>query len=102
MGRPTPILNQYRRIKESYPDAVVLMRLGDFYEAFDEDAETVAEVCGLTISERSGAKMAGFPYLLLHTYLAKLNEANYRVAVAKEVGPRGDGFIHRKVKEVEG
>lgn len=84
----TPMQLQYLKLKKQYPDCVLLFRLGDFYEGFDEDATTLSKVLGITLTGR-GAKdnrtpMAGIPYHSLPQYLPKLIEAGFKVAIAEQ------------------
>jgi len=85
--KETPLMKQYRTIKEESPGTLLLFRMGDFYELFDEDARTAAATLGLTLTTRtSGGEsvpMAGFPYHALHGYLAKLVQQGHRVAVCE-------------------
>lgn len=75
----TPMMQQYREAKASIPpDAVLLFRLGDFYEEFFEDAEKVSSVLELTLTRRQGYPMCGFPYHALDTYLPRLVAAGSR------------------------
>jgi DNA mismatch repair protein MutS len=86
----TPMLAQYRSIKSHYPDAVVLFRLGDFYEMFEADAKIGARELELALTGRSFAKgvrlaMAGAPHHHVHSYIAKLIERGYKVAVVEQL-----------------
>ena len=82
----TPMMAQYLEAKKSIPsDAVLLFRLGDFYEEFFEDAETVSSVLELTLTKRQGMPMCGFPYHALDNYLPKLVAAGLKVAIAEQV-----------------
>jgi predicted peroxiredoxin len=84
--KDTPIMRQYREAKEKHPDMVLLFRIGDFYEVFDEDAETLHKTLGLTLTTRDQAvSMAGFPHHQLEAYLHKLLKAGLRVAVCDQV-----------------
>jgi hypothetical protein len=76
---------QYRALKAEHHDAVLLVRMGDFYEAFSDDAETLARVLGLSRQVRSNMVMAGFPYHMLWAYRSKLTSMGYKVAVAESV-----------------
>ena len=79
----TPMMIQYREAKQSIPpDAVLLFRLGDFYEEFFEDAEKVSTALELTLTKRQGIPMCGFPYHALDTYLPRLVAAGLKVAFA--------------------
>lgn len=82
----TPLMRQYYSIKEKHPDALLLFRVGDFYETFGDDAITASEILGITLTRRANGKaayteLAGFPYHALDTYLPKLVRAGQRVAV---------------------
>jgi len=83
------MMDQYREAKEKHPDMILLFRIGDFYEAFDADAEDVAKVLGLTLTSRGKGKelmlMCGFPHPQLETYLHKLLAAKRRVAICDQV-----------------
>lgn len=98
----TPIMQQYREAKEKHPDMVLLFRMGDFYEVFDTDAETLHKVLGLTLTTRDRTiTMAGFPYHQLETYLHKLLKAGLRVAVCDQVEESlARGPIKREVQRV--
>ena len=72
----TPLMKQYLEIKAKHPDAVLLFRVGDFYETFSEDAITASEILGITLTKRANGsaahvELAGFPYHALDTYLPK-------------------------------
>lgn len=103
----TPLMRQYHQIKKKYPDTVLLFRLGDFYETFEEDAGIAARVCGITLTKRgngAGADtpLAGFPHHQLDNYLPKLVKAGYRVAVCEQLeDPKlARGIVKRDVIEV--
>ncbi len=86
----TPLMQQYQRIKGQYPDAVLLFRVGDFYETFAEDAVRTAQVLGITLTKRNNGAagevaLAGFPHHALETYLPKLVRAGHRVAVCDQL-----------------
>ncbi|MFH1004908.1 MAG: DNA mismatch repair protein MutS [Bacteroidota bacterium] len=86
----TPLMQQYNSIKGKYPDAILLFRIGDFYETFGEDAIRTASVLGITLTKRrNGAaadvELAGFPYHALDTYLPKLVRAGHRVAICDQL-----------------
>ena len=71
--RDTPAMRQYFRFKRQHPDCVLLFRIGDFYEMFDDDAVKVSKAIGLTLTQRTeGVPMAGMPFHQLETYLRKL------------------------------
>ena len=82
----TPMMRQYRDAKKSIPpDAVLLFRLGDFYEEFFEDAERVSRILELVLTRRAGVPMCGFPYHALDTYLPRLVAAGVKVAIAEQM-----------------
>ncbi len=83
-------MKQYYSVKNKYPDAVLLFRVGDFYETFGEDAIKAAEICGITLTRRANGsasfvELAGFPYHALDTYLPKLVRAGQRVAICEQL-----------------
>jgi DNA mismatch repair protein MutS len=103
----TPLMRQYQRIKGEYPDAILLFRMGDFFETFEEDAITTSKVLGITLTKRSNGAaadvpLAGFPHHALDTYLPKLVRAGYRVAVCEQLeDPKlAKGIVKRDVIEV--
>lgn len=103
----TPLMRQHREIKSKYPDAILLFRVGDFYETFDEDAVISSKVLGITLTQRSSKEknspqMAGFPHHSLETYLHKLVKAGYRVAICDQLeNPKeAKGIVKRGVTEV--
>jgi hypothetical protein len=77
-------MQQYKRLKAQYPDAILFFRMGDFYEMFYDDARTAAKVLGLALTSRTKGEaaipMAGVPYHAVDSYLAKMIRAGYRVA----------------------
>ncbi len=86
----TPLMKQYNAIKVKYPDAMLLFRVGDFYETFGEDAKKAAEVLGIILTKRgagseSETALAGFPHHSLNTYLPKLVKAGMRVAICDQL-----------------
>jgi DNA mismatch repair protein MutS len=86
----TPLMKQYYDIKDKHPDAVLLFRVGDFYETFGEDAIKTAEILGITLTRRANGaasyvELAGFPYHALDTYLPKLVRAGQRVAICEQL-----------------
>ncbi len=103
----TPLMRQYFDIKSKYPDTILLYRMGDFYETFDEDARTVHKILGITLTKRANGKaaevaLAGFPYHSLESYLPKLIRAGFRVAVCEQVeDPKlAKGIVRRDVTEI--
>lgn len=86
----TPLMKQYYAIKEKHPDAVLLFRVGDFYETFGEDAIKAAQILGITLTRRANGaasyvELAGFPHHALDTYLPKLVRAGQRVAICEQL-----------------
>jgi len=88
--KETPLMKQYNAIKAKHPDAVLLFRVGDFYETFKDDAKIAAQVLGIVLTKRKNGKaahieLAGFPHHSLNTYLPKLVRAGYRVAICDQL-----------------
>lgn len=86
----TPLMKQYNQIKAKYPDALLLFRVGDFYETFGEDAKRAAKVLGIVLTKRANGaaafiELAGFPHHSLDTYLPKLVRAGMRVAICDQL-----------------
>ena len=85
----TPLMKQYNSIKAKYPDAMLLFRVGDFYETFGEDAVKSSKILGITLTKRSNGSsndaLAGFPHHALDTYLPKLVRAGQRVAICDQL-----------------
>jgi DNA mismatch repair protein MutS len=86
----TPLMKQYNAIKGKYPDALLLFRVGDFYETFNEDAVKASKILGIVLTKRSNGAashmdLAGFPYHALDTYLPKLVRAGQRVAICDQL-----------------
>lgn len=83
--KDTPLMKQYFELKAKHPDAVILYRVGDFYETFCDDAKAVHEILGITLTARAGSPLAGFPHHALDTYLPKLVRAGKRVAICEQL-----------------
>jgi len=102
----SPIRKQYLDIKRQYPHAILFFRLGDFYETFDQDAETTARELDIVLTSRSVAKgvrvpMAGIPHHAAENYLARLIERGYHVAICEQVGEQPlRGIFPRQVTRV--
>src|SRR5437868_2793757 len=103
----TPLMQQHKAIKQKYPDAILLFRVGDFYETFGEDAIVASQVLGITLTKRnngsaSSSELAGFPHHALDTYLHKLVKAGYRVAVCDQLEDpkQAKGIVKRGVTEL--
>lgn len=100
-------MQQYYQIKKQYPDTVLLYRMGDFFETFEEDAKIASKVLGITLTKRANGAagevpLAGFPHHALDSYLPKLVRAGYRVAVCEQIeDPKfAKGIVNRDVIEV--
>lgn len=88
--KETPLMKQYNDIKGKYPDAILLFRVGDFYETFGEDAIKASKILGITLTKRANGsatyiELAGFPHHSIDTYLPKLVRAGYRVAICDQL-----------------
>ena len=105
-SKETPLMQQYNTIKAKYPDAILLFRVGDFYETFGSDAVRTAEVLGIVLTKRnngsSHTELAGFPHHSLDSYLPKLVRAGLRVAVCDQLeDPKMvKGIVKRGVTEL--
>ena len=102
----TPIRQQYLDIKQQYPDTILFFRLGDFYETFDDDAETASKELDIVLTSRSVAKgmripMAGIPYHAVDNYLSRLIDKGYHVAICEQIGNQpSKGLFPREVVRV--
>jgi DNA mismatch repair protein MutS len=102
----TPVRKQYLEIKRRYPDAILFFRLGDFYETFDEDAKITSRELDIVLTSRNVAKgdripMAGIPHHAVDSYLARLIEKGYHVAICEQVGEGPvQGLFAREVVRV--
>src|SRR6188474_1967159 len=103
----TPMMQQHKVIKQKYPDAILLFRVGDFYETFGEDAIKASQVLGITLTKRNNgdansSQLAGFPHHALDTYLHKLVKAGYRVAICDQLEDpkQAKGIVKRGVTEL--
>lgn len=102
----TPMRRQYLQIKKQYPDTIVLFRLGDFYETFDEDAKIISKACDIVLTSRPVGKgqrvpLAGVPYHAVEGYIAKLIKAGHKVAIVEQVGGQPvRGLMPREVIRV--
>ena len=96
----TPLMTQYIQVKTKYPDAVLLFRVGDFYETFGEDAVKASRALGITLTSRnnggSDVELAGFPYHSLDVYLPRLVRAGYRVAICEQMEKPTPGRVVRR------
>ena len=107
MANDTPLMKQYYAFKAKYPEAMLLYRVGDFYETYGEDAVKAAEILGIVLTRRSSAmsqsvELAGFPHHALDTYLPKLVRAGLKVAVCEQLeDPKtAKGIVKRGVVEL--
>jgi DNA mismatch repair protein MutS len=105
--KETPLMKQYNAIKSKYPDALLLFRVGDFYETFGVDAIRASKVLGIVLTKRANGKashieLAGFPHHSLETYLPKLVRAGHRVAICDQLeDPKAaKGIVKRGVTEL--
>jgi len=100
----TPMRQQYLEIKAQYPDAIVLFRLGDFYETFDQDAEIAARELDLVLTARHAKgqriPMAGVPHHAVENYVSRLIEKGYHVVIAEQMEPPGKKLVRREVVRV--
>ena len=100
----TPWLEQYKSFKEDYPDALLLFRMGDFYEMFFDDARQASQVLDIALTARDPEKkipMAGIPYHALNSYLGRLIKAGFRAAICEQIGePNPKGLVERRVIRV--
>ena len=101
----TPLWNQYKEIKSRYPGMLLLFQIGDFYEAFDDDAHVLARELGVTLTRKYFGKqnvrpLAGVPVRALESHLAKLIHRGFKVAVCDQVTPPGKGLVEREVTRI--
>ena len=101
----TPLMKQYEEMKKKHPDAILMFRIGDFYELFGKDAVTASEILGITLTRRANGKdkfieLAGFPHHAIDTYLPKLVRAGQRVAICEQLeDPKLTKTFKQKVVE---
>ncbi|TFG60756.1 MAG: DNA mismatch repair protein MutS, partial [Spirochaetales bacterium] len=102
MPASTPMMLQYKRIKEKSGNAVLFFRLGDFYEMFEEDAKEASRLLGLTLTQRNGVPMCGIPYHASQTYIAKLLKFGKKIAVCEQLTEPGRGktIVERDIVEI--
>jgi DNA mismatch repair protein MutS len=106
-SQETPLMKQYYEVKATHPDALLLFRVGDFYETFSEDAIAASKILGITLTQRKNGgaatvELAGFPYHSLDTYLPRLVRAGLRVAICEQLeDPKSaKGIVKRGVTEL--
>jgi DNA mismatch repair protein MutS len=102
MERETPMMEQYHRIKNEHADSILLFRLGDFYEMFEEDALTASPILGIALTRRNDVPMCGFPYHAADAYIAKLIKEGKKVAICeqREDPAVARGIVKREVIEI--
>lgn len=103
----TPMLNQFKEIKDQYKDALLLYRMGDFYELFFDDAVTAASILNITLTSRNKVDdkpvpMCGFPFHALRNYMPRLVRAGYKVALCEQIGDpkKTKGVVKRDVVQI--
>ena len=103
----TPVMRQFWKMKKENPDSILLFRMGDFYETFEEDAKITSKILGITLTKRSNGAasdvpLAGFPFHALDQYLHKLLKSGHRVAICEQIeDPKeAKGIVKRKVTEI--
>ncbi len=98
----TPMMKQYKSIKQNYPDAILFFRLGDFYEMFYEDAKIASQILEIALTSRQNAPMCGIPYHAADSYIGKLLKRGYKVAICEQVeDPKlARGVVKREVVKV--
>src|SRR6266516_4063053 len=99
----TPMMQQHREAKERHPGMLLLFRMGDFYETFEEDAEVLSRVLGIALTSRDKTiPMAGFPHHALENHLRTLLHAGHRVAICDQVEDPAlaKGLVRREVTRV--
>ncbi len=102
IDKETPLMKQYYALKQKHPDAMLLFRVGDFYETFGEDAIRSSSILGITLTHRAGTELAGFPYHSVDSYLPKLVKAGQRVAICEQLeDPKTvKGLVKRGITEL--
>ncbi len=106
-SKSTPMIKQYLSIKDEYPDAILLYRMGDFYEMFFEDAERAARILEITLTSRNKndaqpIPMCGVPYRAVQGYIARLLDQGHKVAICDQVEDpaQAKGIVKREVVRV--
>lgn len=102
MGNETPMMRQYRAIKQEHQDAILFFRLGDFYEMFFDDAKEASQLLDLVLTARNGTPMCGIPYHASKTYIKRLIEHGKKVAICEqtELPENGKGLAKREVVQI--
>ena len=98
----TPMMRQYKEIKDKYNDSILLFRMGDFYEVFFDDAKVVSDILGLTLTKRANVPMAGVPYHAIDNYLSRLVKSGMKIAICDQMeDPKlAKGIVKREVTQV--
>ena len=98
----TPMMKQYKEIKDKYLDSILLFRMGDFYEAFFEDAKKLSQILNITLTKRANVPMAGVPYHAIHGYLSRLIKSGVKIAICEQMeDPKtAKGLVKRDVTQV--
>lgn len=98
----TPMMRQYREIKEHHPEEILFFRLGDFYEMFRDDAKEASQILNLTLTARNGTPMCGIPYHAAKNYVKRLLEAGKKIAICEQVRlpEGGKGIAEREVTQI--
>ena len=106
-SKTTPVMRQYWDAKKSHPDSIMLFRMGDFYETFEEDAKITSKILGIALTKRangaaSSVPLAGFPYHALEQHVYKLLNSGYKVSLCEQVEDpkKAKGIVKRSVVEV--
>jgi DNA mismatch repair protein MutS len=96
------MMNQYLRLKKAHPDAILLFRLGDFYEMFYEDAKTAAPILEIALTSRQKAPMCGVPFHAVNSYIARLLKRGFKVAISEQLEDpkKARGVVKRDVVKV--
>jgi len=102
MAGTTPVMGQYEKIKNSYPDCIIFFRLGDFYEMFGEDAREASKILQIVLTSRGGRPMCGIPYHAADNYLLKIISAGRKVAIVEQLeeASKGGKIVDRGVVRV--
>jgi DNA mismatch repair protein MutS len=98
----TPMMDQYLRLKKAHPDAILLFRLGDFYEMFYDDAKTASPILEITLTSRQKVPMCGVPHHAVNSYIAKLLKRGFKVAISEQLEDpkKAKGIVKRDVIKV--
>jgi DNA mismatch repair protein MutS len=102
MKTATPMMSQYRKIKEEHGDTILFFRLGDFYEMFEQDAIIASKILDLTLTKRNDVPMCGIPYHAAQNYISKLLKAKKKIAICEQtfIPKPGKGIATREVVEI--